>query len=248
MQFAKLWPESATVEIGEHLSRLGLAARAGTERPYTVVNFVATADGRAAFQGRSAALGDDGDKELFLGLREHVDAVFAGTRTLRAERYGRLLASPERRERRVRAGQPPEPLACVVTRSGDVPAEISLFSEPEARIVIFSAQAPDLSSCRAQVELVLLDRGELTLTSVLRRLRADFGVRSLLCEGGPTVFGSLLHERLVDELFLTVAPRLSGGGSSPAITSGPELPDLLPLELLWTLERLNSLYLRYAVG
>lgn len=248
MEFRRLIPDPAAVESQELLAELRFGDRAGEQRPYTVANLVATVDGRAAFQGRSTALGDDGDRELFLGLREHVDAVFAGTRTLRTERYGRLLSSPERRERRVRAGYPPEPLACVVTRSGEVPAEVPLFSEPEARIVIFSAGEPDLSGCRAQVELVLLDRRELNLTTVLRRLRGDFGIRSLLCEGGPTVFGSLLHERLVDELFLTVAPRLSGGGSSPEITSGPELPSLVPLEILWTLERLNSLYLRYAVG
>ena len=59
--------------------------------------------------------------------------------------------------------------------------------------------------------------------TAFRRLRADHGVRSLLCEGGPTVFGALLTEGLVDELFLTLAPKLVGGGDEPAITAGPEL-------------------------
>jgi riboflavin biosynthesis pyrimidine reductase len=61
------------------------------------------------------------------------------------------------------------------------------------------------------------------------------------------MFGALLMERLVDELFLTIAPKLTGGGTSPAITSGPELPELQPLELVWALEHEGSLYLRYAV-
>jgi 5-amino-6-(5-phosphoribosylamino)uracil reductase len=247
LEFRRLIPDPAVVTSTELLAGLHFDDRAGDQRPYTAVNFVATADGRAAFQGRSVPLGDDADREIFLGLREHVDAVFAGTRTLRIERYGRMVSSAERRERRAQAGRRPEPLACVVTLSGEVPVEIPLFREPNAQIVIFSPRDPDLSGCAAQVEVVRLDRGELTLTTVLRRLRADFGVRSLLCEGGPTVFGALLQERVVDELFLTLAPKLAGGGSSPTITSGPELPELLGLEIVWALERAHSLFLRYAV-
>jgi riboflavin biosynthesis pyrimidine reductase len=61
------------------------------------------------------------------------------------------------------------------------------------------------------------------------------------------VFGAMLREGLVDELFLTLSPRLTGGGISPAITSGPELPELAELELLWVHERGGALFLRYAL-
>jgi 5-amino-6-(5-phosphoribosylamino)uracil reductase len=73
-------------------------------------------------------------------------------------------------------------------------------------------------------------------------------VRLLLCEGGPTIFGALLREDLVDELFLTLAPKLTGGGDSPAITGGPELHELCRLGLAWLLEREGALYLRYVVS
>ena len=72
--------------------------------------------------------------------------------------------------------------------------------------------------CPACVTLVRLDPAELTLTSALRHLRAEHGVRALLCEGGPTLMGALLHERLVDELFLTLAPQLAGGGTGPTMS------------------------------
>ena len=81
---------------------------------------------------------------------------------------------------------------------------------------------------------------------MLRRLRADHNVRSLLCEGGPTVFGAMLHEGLVDELFLTISPCLAGGGMDPTITRGPELPELTALEPRWILEHEGALFLRYA--
>jgi riboflavin biosynthesis pyrimidine reductase len=98
------------------------------------------------------------------------------------------------------------------------------------------------------VEVVRLDPGQMTMTTVWRRLTFDLGVRTLLCEGGPTVFGALLQEDLADELFLTLSPRLAGGGSEAAITYGPPLPELLQLRLRWALERQGSVFLRYAVS
>jgi riboflavin-specific deaminase-like protein len=245
VEFRQLLPEPGRVDVSALLAGLELSSAANPERPYVVANFIASADGRAAFQGRSGQLGDPADRFLFHGLRERVDAVFAGTRTLKIERYGRIIREGGARRRREQEGRSPEPLACVVTRSGDVATDIPLFTDPESRIVLFSAAPVDLGVCRAEVELVRLDPGELTLTTVLRRLRSDFGVASLLCEGGPTVFGSLLQEHLVDELFLTLAPKLVGGGASPTISSGTELKELQPMELVWALDHDSALYLRY---
>lgn len=245
LQFRRLLPEPGTVEVGALLGSLAFGAAAPEDRPYALANFVASVDGHATFDGRSGKLGDDGDRAMFHALREQVDAVLAGTNTMRAERYGRIMVDPEGRARRVAKGLAPEPLACVVTRSGDVPTEIPLLQEPAAPVIVFSAAEVDLSGATAQVEVVRVDPGELTLTTVLRRLRAERGVRSLLCEGGPTLFGALAREGVVDELFLTVAPKLTGGGSGPVISSGPELQEPAPLRLEWALERHGSLFLRY---
>jgi riboflavin-specific deaminase-like protein len=243
----QLYPEPRLVGIRELLEELKLAGKAPTGRPYTIANFVASADGHAAFRGRSRWLSDDADRELFHGLREHVDAILVGTGTLRVERYGRIVRDPERRHRRAASGLAPDPLACIFSRSGDVPTGIPLFADPASRIVVFTAPALDTSGLAAQVEVVRLDPGELTLTTMMRRLRADYDVHTVLCEGGPTVFGALLQEDLVDELFVSLSPKLSGGGSAPSITSGPELAELRNLELVWTLELASALYLRYAL-
>jgi 5-amino-6-(5-phosphoribosylamino)uracil reductase len=248
MEFRQLLPEPDTVTVDALLDSLALAAQAPPERPYTVVNFIASADGRATVGGRSGPLGDDGDHAMFHGLRERVDAVMAGTGTLCTERYGRILGRPERRKRRAEQGLAPEPLACVVTRSGELPADIPLFAEPEARVVVFSPCDRRDPRWGAQIELVPVDRGRLTLTTVLAHLRAEYGVRALLCEGGPTLFGAMLHESVVDELFLTLAPKLAGGGHGPAVSSGPELSEPANLRLRWLLERSGALYLRYAIG
>jgi riboflavin-specific deaminase-like protein len=248
MEFQRLLPDPATgVEVDDLLDSLALREHAPAERPYTVANFIESVDGRATVQGRSRGLGDEGDRALFHGLRERVDAVMVGTGTLRAEDYGRILGRAERRQRRAEFGLNDEPLAVVVTRSGEVPTDGRLFGEPEARIAVFTCVDCDVSGCAAQVDVIKMAPDELTLTAALHALRADYDVRWLLCEGGPRLFSGLLHERLVDELFLTLSPKLVGGGTGPAITTGAELNEPLELSLSWLLARPPVLYARYAI-
>jgi len=235
------------VDARRLLEELNLSANVPVHRPYTIANFVASADGHAAYRGRSRWLSDGGDRELFHGLREHVDAILVGTGTLRVERYGRIVPDPDRRRRRAASGLAPDPLACVFSRSGDVPTDIPLFDDPASRVVVFTATGLDTSGLRAQVEVVRLDPGQLTLTTMMRRLRSAFDVHTVLCEGGPTLFGALLQEELVDELFVSLAPKLTGGGSAPSITTGPDLSELRLLQLIWVLELESALYLRYSL-
>lgn len=245
MVFRQLFPHPDEVEIEAHVRAFELSRRAPRERPYTVVNFVSSLDGRATVNGRSGALGDEGDKALFRALRVAADAVLVGTGTLEVERYGRMIRDPEVRERRRREGLAPEPLVCVVTRSGRLPLQIPLFSEPEARVVVFSGADIELGSTAARVEVVRLGPADIDFAHALAHLRSGHGVRALLCEGGPRVFSGLLHEGVVDELFLTVAPKLVGGGAEAAITSGPEPAELTDARLAGVLERDGTLFLRY---
>jgi riboflavin biosynthesis pyrimidine reductase len=245
LRYDQLLPGPDVVQMDELLAGLALASRAPADRPYVIANFVSSVDGRATFHGQSGQLGDEGDLEVFRALRREVDAVLVGTGTLRAEQYGRILKIPESRERRRTRGLAPEPLAVTMTRSGDIPLGIPLFAEPEAEVVIFSGRDIDVSGVAAAVEVVVGDPPD--PGAALRHLRAERGVRLLLCEGGPSLLAALVRERLLDELFLTLAPRLTGGGTGPALTTGPELPELRSMELAGALERAGSLYLRYGV-
>lgn len=86
-------------------------------------------------------------------------------------------------------------------------------------------------------------RGPADLPALLRSLHEE-GVRALLCEGGPTLHGALQAAGLVDELFLTIAPKLVGG-IAPRILEG-DLPGLEPLALTWLLEEDGELFARYS--
>jgi riboflavin biosynthesis pyrimidine reductase len=85
--------------------------------------------------------------------------------------------------------------------------------------------------------------GRVNLAGLLRSLRED-GVRALLCEGGPRLHGGLWADGLVDELFLTIAPRLTGG-DAPRIVEGTPLPGIAELDLAWLLEQDGELFARY---
>ena len=82
----------------------------------------------------------------------------------------------------------------------------------------------------------------------LRALRTEHHVRSILCEGGPTLNAELLRAGLVDELFLSVAPKLTGGTDPLTIVAGAALPEPAELDLVWLLEHEGELFLRLRVN
>lgn len=221
-------------------------------RPYVILNMVSTVDGRASIGGRSGAIGDRADRVLFHALRASVDGVMAGAGTIRVERYGRIIASEAGRARRVQRGLSEEPLACIVSGQLSLPPDTPLLAEPAARVVILTPSAASVTGAAAQIDYIRAGHdGRLDLPRALGELSERFGVRTLLCEGGPHLNAELLQAGLVDELFLSLAPKLAGGGDvsgeSLRILAGSEFEQPLELELLGVLEHESHLFLRYAV-
>ncbi len=232
--------------MGALVAGLELAACAPADRPYTIANLVQSADGRATFDGRSTALGDDGDRQVFRALRSVCDVVLVGTGTLAAEHYGRLVRDGALQAAREARGLPVQPLLCTVTRSGRVSREIPLLADPDARLLVYSGVPIDIGEVAASVQVVTVDADRLTIAPVLGDLRTRHSARLVLCEGGPTLFAQLLAQRVVDELFLTLAARLAGG-DGPTVVSGLALSEPLALSLRWLLEQDGSLFARYAL-
>jgi len=169
--------------------------------------------------------------------------VLIGTGTLRAEGYDRLVRSEERRARRRAEGLTEDPLAVILSRRFDVPWEAGLFQAAAQPVLIYTGpDAGEPPEVPAPVEVVRLEVPG--LTEMLADLSAR-GVRALLSEAGPTLHGALLAAGMVDELFLTVTPLITGDGDEPNIVEGGRLPQDVELELL-EIERVGSeLFLRY---
>jgi riboflavin-specific deaminase-like protein len=250
---------AGAVTAAEVVERLRLWESQPTEAPgasdgraRVLLNMVSTADGRATLHGRSGPIGNRADRELFHALRTAVDGVLVGAGTVRAERYRALVRKQSSRRLRRDRGLDPEPLACIVTASLSLPPDIPLLADPGARVAIVTPSPASLPRVPAgQIEYVRAARdGLLDLPAALAELHDRLGIRTLLCEGGPHLNAQLLAAGLVDELFLSLAPKLAGGdatGGSPRIVRGPELDPPVELELLAALESESNLLLRYRV-
>ena len=227
---------------------LDLAGRAGDSRPYLVLNMVATLDGKATIRGRTAAIGNAADRALFHRLRAQADAVMAGAGTVRAERYGPVIRDPALRELRAARGLG-DVLAVIVSASMALDPAIPLLADPGSDVVVLtSSAAGEVDGAAAQVSYMrAAEPGPLRLAPLLERLRRERGVRAIVCEGGPLLNDALLREGLVDELFLSTAPKLAGGADALTIVAGDPLSAPVELELVWLLENEGHLFARYAV-
>jgi riboflavin-specific deaminase-like protein len=236
-----LLPEPAETTVEEQLDGYQPFEHSHEERPFVALNFAATLDGRATIDGRSGPIGSERDTEMLQHLRTRFDAVMVGAGTMRAERYGRIVSDPELRARRERIGLPADPLAVLISGRLDLPWDAPLFTEGGS-VLVFTASDTEPPPTETPLEVVRHE-GHVNPIEALRHLRRDRGVRALLCEGGPGVHGQLEAAGLVDELFLTIAPKLSGGDILPILTGG--MPEVAELELVWLLEERGELFARY---
>jgi riboflavin biosynthesis pyrimidine reductase len=213
----------------------------GGDRLRVALNMIASVDGRIAVNGRSGPLGGPADRALFHALRARADAVMVAAGTLRAERYGPIIRDPARRELRVGQGLPEQPLAVVVSRSLELDPTLPLLADPETHVVVLTPSSGDLPASAATVDYVRTA----TLRAGLSELRARWGVRLIVCEGGPVLNAALAVDSLIDELFLAISPLLVGDTADGVLLQGDAPPEPLALELRMLLEYDSQLYAHY---
>jgi riboflavin-specific deaminase-like protein len=240
-----LFPERSSTSPEEIASGLRLGEHAREGRPYLALNMVSTLDGKATIEWRTRGISTELDRALFHHLRTQADAVMVGAGTARTERYGRMTKTAELREKRVSEGLAPDPLAVVVSGRLDLPADLPLLNEPDQRVLIATASDATIEGLGPQVEYLRVGDD---LPLLMAGLRADHGVRSILCEGGPTLNSFLLASDLVDELFLTLNPKLSGGASALTIVAGRGLVEPAELELVSVAEGAGDLFTRWRIA
>src|SRR3954451_5684167 len=241
----RLLPDRGEAAVAQQLEPRCPWERANDARPHTAINFAVTLDGRAAINGRSGPIGSSLDTEMLQRLRTRFDAVMVGAGTLRIERYGRVVSDPDLRAERVEAGLTEARLAVVISNRLDLPWDAPLSTNGHGRVVAFTASESEPPETATPVECVHQPDG-VALAAAMRHLREAEGIRSVLCEGGPPLHADLQMAGLVDELFLTIAPKLAGI-DGPSLIEGP-LHDPLGLDLEWLLEAGGELFARYAMA
>jgi riboflavin-specific deaminase-like protein len=235
-------PERRSLSPEELVSNLRLQQLAPPDRPYLGLNMVSSLDGKATLNWRTKGLSSEIDRRVFHLLRTQADAVMVGAGTAREERYGRMTKNDELRQRRVNEGFVPDALAVVVSGRLNLPPDLPLLNEPEQRVVIATAADHELPGLTGDVEYARVGDD---LPRLLAYLHERHGVRSILCEGGPTLNSFLFAAGLVDELFLTLSPKLLAGASALTIVAGRELVEPADARLVSVAEAENELFTRW---
>jgi 2,5-diamino-6-(ribosylamino)-4(3H)-pyrimidinone 5'-phosphate reductase len=218
-------------------------------RPYVIINTVSSVDGRTAMEGKASGIGSTTDRRTMRTLRSKADAVMVGAGTLRAEKLSLGLDPTE---------GTPQPLAIIVTDTGEVPLEEHLIVEGDQEVLILlSDAAPERVVERMRTLAPVLrvpadSTGAVDLEKALLALGAENGVEFLVVEGGPSLNHAMISHHLVDELFLTVAPELLGGTVDQTLTllRGPTLAtrDRPTLDLVSIHLSGAELFLRYSLA
>ena len=230
----------------------------GLDRPRLFANFVSSVDGVVALpgpleSGRIVSGDSEPDRFVMALLRACADAVVIGAGTFRHAK-GALWraedayppAAPLYSELRKKLGLPSEPRLVVVTASGKVDT-----AQPALRNALVATTSAGEARLRGAMpsgaSLVVLGSDRGGLASLMQTLRSQ-GLQSVLTEGGPTLAGQLLEDGLLDELFLTLSPKLFGrspGDGRKSLVDG-HLFAAKNLELVSARRHESHLFLRYA--
>ena len=223
--------------IKERYGAFGFPAPADARRPYIASNFVMGLDGRASFReledradGKTVSRSRE-DRWLMDFLRAHHDAQLIGASTLREELnpegrgwdYG--IDDEELRIYRQDTLRLGRQKVLVLSGSGNIDLTLRIFSSPRVEPWIITAREgqknllSQLKRLGREGTIKILSMGEGTRVDLVavQLLRQEHGIRTLLCEGGPTPYGEFLKNQLIDEDFRTMSLQVLGESTKPGI-------------------------------
>lgn len=207
------------------MTRSTLNSQRSTTLPFVMINMAMTADGKIATANRRvSSFGSRRDQDHLLELRATADAVMAGARTADLHPVNLGPGPAKYRRLRLRRGLAEFNLRVIVSRCGTVNPDAVVFRHPFSPIIILTtgrASASRLKQLRAVAsEIEICGASEINFHRALRWLRQKWGIKRLLCEGGGELNDALFRAGLVNELHLTVCPRIFGGRNAPTIADG----------------------------
>lgn len=239
----QLLPEPA--EVDPAAAHAAAHRPAPGDRPWVLLNMVASVDGATAVDGLSGGLGGPADKAVFAAIRAAADVIVVAAGTARAEGYGPPRTSMANQAARVERGQTAFPRLALVSGSLHLDPTSPMFAEaPEPPLVFTVAGAPAArrAALAAVAEVVVLDGDRVEPTALLADLHRR-GHHTVLVEGGPSFNAQLVVAGVVDEVNLSLAPKLVGGTSARVTHGGAEHLTDLAVAHLW--EGDGVLFARY---
>jgi 2,5-diamino-6-(ribosylamino)-4(3H)-pyrimidinone 5'-phosphate reductase len=191
------------------------------QRPLVVATFAMTVDGKVTTKNLAPVDFTSREDKLHLfRQRALADAVLIGHTSLKRDNV-RLGLPAEMQEARIRRGQSGCPLRVIVSNEGRIDHRLKIFQSDVSPIIIFSSKRMPQKYQRVlakRATLHLSSSKRVDLAGTLETLRSKYKVRTVACEGGPTLFRALLEQDLIDQLNLTITPYMFGGARAPTLT------------------------------
>ena len=192
--------------------------------PFVFANFAMTADGKIAFANRRLVpFAGKRDQEHMMELRATADAVMSGARTVDLSPATLGTGGAKYRRQRLKRGLNAYHLRIIVSGSGSVDPDAEIFKHKFSPIIILTTRRAGerrLRKLRELAEVKVCGKNEINFPAAFRWLCKVRGVKRLLCEGGGELNGALVRAGLLDELHLTISPKIFGGRTAPTIADG----------------------------
>ena len=193
--------------------------------PFVFLNLAMTADGKLATANREvSSFSSRRDRQHMMELRSTADAVMSGARTVDLNRVTLSPGPKAYRRRRLRRGLAEYNLRVVVSREGSLDPKAYLFKKRFSPIIILTTRRASLrrlnNLLKVADEVRICGKTEIDFREAFHWLAQKWNVKRLLCEGGGELDDALFRADLVDELHLTICPKIFGGRDAPTIADG----------------------------
>ncbi len=221
-------------------------------RPHVTVNMAMSLDGKiTTYRREDIVLGSKHDRRLMDVLRAEAGAVIVGAGTVKHDGHPILMRHKDLLEKRISHGLAHHPINVVLSRKLDVPLTRPIFRHAGTEKIIFTTRAAPPERVKRfskLVEVVVLPKRTLSPSDVLENLRQR-RIKKVLLEGGGEVHFAFLEEGVVDDIYVTLTPRLIGGAAAPTILDGRGFlaSNHLRLRLISSKRLGDELFLKYRV-
>jgi len=219
-------------------------------KPFVFINCAMSLDGKiSTIERKQVRISSDEDLRRVDELRAESDAILVGMNTIVIDDPKLTIKSERLRRERLKRGLPENPIKIGIGNVNGMKLNSDFLNY--GKIIVFTTENSDpekIERLRKKADVHVLGKDRVNLNKMLRIL-AEMGVKKLMIEGGGTVNFELLKEGLVDEIYVTVAPRIFGGINAPTLVDGEgfKLNEAIDLKLLGTENLHDLLVLRYEI-
>lgn len=232
----QLYPDPATVAddlLATIISADAAVERVRVDRPWISMVMISSLDGSAVLDGRAGTLGNEADKRAFTAMRFLSDAIVVGAETVRIENYGPPTSRPEVAEWRSAKGLEANPLLVVISGTLDFEPNTRLFDRSGPRPLIITDHEADPQRLATVREMADVVQGETVTPEFICSTLATRNVRTIALEGGPGLNSEFSTSDLIDEIQLSISPKLVGGEGPRIIRSTGPIEFDFDLAQLW---------------